>query len=358
MRVRSRPDGLAAANYAERGAMRAASGFPRRRVGGIPVAAPRRPSHLFTTMRRPSLLLRIGTLALTLALILAVYLAAVRPWLLGWGATPEEMARSYPVDTVGRAEGATATRAITIAAPPAEVWPWVAQTGQERGGFHSYDLLENLVGCEMPYGDTLLPDRQTWALGDKLWMYPPTKGGGVGFATLRVLVPGRQLGFGARSTGTSLDEPEDGSWGFILEPIGRDSTRLIMRGAGASGRSRPWLMFDQLFFEPVHFMMERRMMLGLKALAEGRSRRPRANDAMAVLFLVSGVLLLAAIIAVLVVRHLPSTVGALVAAATAVQLLTLVQPPLGVSLLLVLSTISILAYAFRRSWRERKGRQR
>ena len=36
-----------------------------------------------------------------------------------------------------------ATRAITIDAPCRSVWPWLAQVGVDRGGFYSYDLLDN-----------------------------------------------------------------------------------------------------------------------------------------------------------------------------------------------------------------------
>jgi hypothetical protein len=94
-----------------------------------------------------------------------------------------------------------------------------SQLGQDRGGFYSYDILENLVGCAMPTTDRLLPERQSWQIGDKLWMYPPEKAGGIGFATLRVRVPGRALGLATRAPGTPLTAPEDGSWSFILEPL-------------------------------------------------------------------------------------------------------------------------------------------
>jgi len=37
-----------------------------------------------------------------------------------------------------------ATRAVTIAAGPDDIWPWLVQWGRNRAGFYSYDLLDNL----------------------------------------------------------------------------------------------------------------------------------------------------------------------------------------------------------------------
>src|SRR5438552_14659566 len=120
------------------------------------------------------------------------------------------MRRPLPGDEIIASAVAQQTRAITIDAPVAHIWPWMAQLGQDRGGFYSYDLLENIVGCEMPTDDLLRPDRQSWSIGDKLWMYPSDKAGGAGFATLRAYVPGRALSFGTHILGTPPTAPEDG----------------------------------------------------------------------------------------------------------------------------------------------------
>ena len=110
---------------------------------------------------------------------------------------------ALPGDEIVPAARSRETRAITIAAPAAQVWPWLAQLGQDRAGFYSYRLLENLVGCEMPNIEQLDPRLQSWKLGDKLWMYPPRKAGGVGFAVLAAYEPGRALGFATRQIGTA-----------------------------------------------------------------------------------------------------------------------------------------------------------
>ncbi len=215
---------------------------------------------------------RLAALAGVLLGIVAIFVFVVRPWYLRWGATADEVRRPLPGDEIVANAGGQETRAITIQAPVDRVWPWVAQIGQDRGGFYSFDLLENLVGCEMPTVNRLRPDRQSWRVGDKLWMYPSGRVGGVGFATLRVLVPGRALAFGTHAIGTRPTAPDDGSWAFVLEPAGEGATRLLVRGRGAAGRSLMGVAFDRSIFEPVHFVMERRMMLGIAELAEGSTR--------------------------------------------------------------------------------------
>ena len=91
------------------------------------------------------------------------------------GRQPELSRAELPGDHLLWQGAPRETRAIVIGAPAAEVWPWVAQIGQDRGGFYSYELLENLAGCELTNLDQLLPARQHWTAGDKLWMYPPEK---------------------------------------------------------------------------------------------------------------------------------------------------------------------------------------
>src|SRR5215218_527701 len=76
----------------------------------------------------------------------AAYLLVVRPWQLRWGATDEERDATLAGDDLIPNPDLTATRAITVHAAADQVWPWIAQLGQGRGGFYSYDALENLVG--------------------------------------------------------------------------------------------------------------------------------------------------------------------------------------------------------------------
>lgn len=66
---------------------------------------------------------------LTVPTAAVVYSRYVRPWQFPWGATPAEVSRSLPSDELVKHPMFNATRAITIAAPPSEVWPWLVQAG-------------------------------------------------------------------------------------------------------------------------------------------------------------------------------------------------------------------------------------
>src|ERR1043166_790169 len=93
-----------------------------------------------------AIVVRLLFLALTLTVIVSTFFLIERPWYLRWGATAQELRNVLPGDEIFPNAAQQNTRAITIHAPITDVWPWVAQIGQDRGGFYSFDLLENLVG--------------------------------------------------------------------------------------------------------------------------------------------------------------------------------------------------------------------
>ena len=131
-----------------------------------------------------AILKRVSMLLLALGAVVLFYVAAVRPWMMNWGTTAEERARAMPGDEIVPDSALVTTRAVGIGAAADRVWPWLAQLGQDRGGFYSYELLEDLAGCEMPRATEILPAAQEWRPGDQLWMYPPDKLDGVGGAPL------------------------------------------------------------------------------------------------------------------------------------------------------------------------------
>ncbi|MBV8762925.1 MAG: hypothetical protein JO257_36910, partial [Deltaproteobacteria bacterium] len=222
---------------------------------------------------------RILSLVVVFAALLAMYRCAWHPWFVTWGATQAEVQAALPGDELVTTVGTNTTRAITINVPATAVWPWLAQLGQDRGGFYSYEVLEDLVGTHMTNADRILPDRQQWHAGDKLWMYPPDKLGGVGGAPLRVLEEGRALVFATRHLSTPQSSPENGTWAFVLQPLTEHSTRLIVRGRGTLLRSSGWRTFDTFVFDPIHFVMERKMMVGIAQRAEGGRVPSDAVDA-------------------------------------------------------------------------------
>src|SRR6266540_2404510 len=98
----------------------------------------------------------------------AAYVLVVRRWQLRWGATDEEHNATLAGDDLIPNPDLMATRAITVHAPADQVWPWIAQLGQGRGGFYSYDALENLVGCNIHSADRIVPDWQAINVGDQV----------------------------------------------------------------------------------------------------------------------------------------------------------------------------------------------
>jgi hypothetical protein len=200
----------------------------------------------------------------------AAYLLVVRPRYLRWGATDDEVTCALPGDDLAWESPVGSTRAVTIAAPVEDVWPWLVQIGYGRGGFYSYDWLENaFVGLLLRgtpgyrSAETILPEHQRLNPGDFIPAGPPDMMGGrlTDVARWKVLAvePNRALvleGWGA----------------FVLEPLGDRATRLIVRsrGPGAWGH-----LAHYLFWEPAHFVMERCMLLGIKERAERLARDRR-----------------------------------------------------------------------------------
>jgi hypothetical protein len=190
--------------------------------------------------RRPPAWAAAGTAAL------AGHLLLVRPWMRDWGATPEERVMPLPGDELTPEPAVQATRAIGIAAPPERVWPWLAQIGQDRGGFYSWAWAENLAGCRMRNADRIHPEWQHREVGETVYLHPATG-----------LPVGR------------FDPPEVialTGWGaFVVRPGPGGGTRLIARNRQRRG---PGYLVYALLVELPHVVMERAMLRGIRARAE------------------------------------------------------------------------------------------
>ena len=272
---------------------------------------------------------RLGAFAAAVVALVAAFYFVIRPWYLRWGATEADAQRTLPGDEIvpeARANDAV-TRAITIEAPAPVVWRWVAQLGQDRGGFYSYELLEDLVGCQIENADRVHPEWQHWRSGDKLWMYPKDKVGGMGHALLVVHAPGHALGFATRQLGTAATAPHDGSWSFVVESLDSQRCRLIARGRAGGTRGLLGAAFDHFVFEPIHFVMERKTLLGIKQRAEGGPVTSETADVVQVM-LWTLLFALAVTSAVLVFRRerWSRPLITFVAAVGAFEYLTLRQP--------------------------------
>lgn len=202
----------------------------------------------------------------------AAYATRVRPWFQRWGATAEELERVWPGDEYCPYDADQATRAVTVEAPVEAVWPWILQLGQDRGGFYSYDVLENLVGCEMPAVDRIVPEWQQRQVGDLVWLATPKRYDGKACMLVGWLEPYRAMTLIMPDDAEEVaagGEARHGIWSFLLDPINDDSCRLLTRSrpgrepvGGALGQ--------RLFLEPAHFVMERRMLFTIRDLAEDR----------------------------------------------------------------------------------------
>ena len=175
----------------------------------------------------------------------------------------------------------TTTRAITIDAPPEAVWPWLVQMGQGRGGFYSYDWLENLFGLGIHNADRIEPDWQELAVGDQLRAAPPARDPKQGSRWSLSTGAGRWSRWwaippvvGPQAKAGPL--PDGGTWAFVLEPVGAQQTRLLvrLRTRFALPRAGAWAV--ERLLEPVHFAMERKQLLGIRDRA---GRQPAPGDA-------------------------------------------------------------------------------
>ena len=179
-----------------------------------------------------------------------------------WGSETSEYALALPGDAADRNPAMQIQHAVTVNAPPEQVWPWLMQLGQDRGGFYSYDWLERAFGVEVRNVGQLRPEWQDRRVGELVRATQPKYLGGA---------LGHDLGWTVKAV-----EPAHAlvlqNWGaFVLQPTADGRTRFIIRTTVGHSSVSPWAAaIDMLAFELPHFIMERRMMLQIKSLAEQR----------------------------------------------------------------------------------------
>ncbi len=207
-----------------------------------------------------------------------ILLCLITPFLHGrrvrWGATAEEIECDLPGNELVSNPRWCYTHAVTVQTEPAEVWPWIVQIGQGRGGFYTYELLENLVGCDIHNLDYIKDDLQYLKVGDGIKLHPKAPP-----LPVTEVEPGCMLLLHSQmdpKTGGQIDpdseDPEKAvntTWLFLIEPGSDGATRLITRGLYAYEPSLLNNIFmGRFFLEPISFVMERKMMLTIKKLAE------------------------------------------------------------------------------------------
>lgn len=197
----------------------------------------------------------VGALLHDLPLFLAAPL--FRRWHLRWGATPSEVAEPLPGDGRFARCQFTATRAITIQAPPQDVWPWLVQVGCRRAGWYSHDLLDNLGRAS---ADTVLDEYQVLEVGQSIPMSPLGPVNEVNAFRVEDFVINRWL----------LWAKPDSTWVWRLTPTADGGTRLVTRvQAPRDWRHEPAMaILGVMLMEFGDFAMMRRMLLGIRARAE------------------------------------------------------------------------------------------
>jgi hypothetical protein len=182
------------------------------------------------------------------AAVILTYVAVVGPWQRRWGATSEEVVRALPGDELLRRDAPSTTRAITVKAPPELVFPWLVQIGYGRGGWYSYDWIDN---DGQPSVARIEPELQRLRVGDQIHMLP-----GMG-PIVREIQPGHHI----------VSSGEGQSWCLLVEPGADGTTRLISRWRLDVPKRLSTYVWIALA-DPGAFVMEQRMLRTIRDLAE------------------------------------------------------------------------------------------
>jgi hypothetical protein len=182
-----------------------------------------------------------------------------------WGATDAEVAAALPGDEFVSDAHNVSTRAITVDAPAAAVWPWLQQIDQQRGGFYSYRWLENIARCHMPKVHQLVPEWGDRRVGDDVWMTSPDQHNGEARLIVARVDHERSLVMVSPDVYESGEARTDlsGSWTFVLTPVDGTRCRFIVRSRYSKLKN---------VFDVIHFVMERKMMKTIAKLAATRAR--------------------------------------------------------------------------------------
>jgi hypothetical protein len=205
----------------------------------------------------------------------------------------QEHRATWPGDRLLAQPGYVWTNAITIQRPTDQVWPWLVQLGQGRGGLYSYDWLENLVGCDIHSADRILPQfQQPLRVADRvirMARYAPSN-------PVARFEPGRGLVLGGvndADADLAAGRPSS-TWAFIVHPVDNNRTRLLIRSRGSSLMGR--------IQGPIQFVMQRKAMVGIRQRAEGTWSPSPVDMVEPLLWLLTAGVFVAASVRVLVQR--------------------------------------------------------
>jgi hypothetical protein len=282
-------------------------------------------------------------LAVLALLIVSIgfYYFAIRPGLLRWGATPEELVRPLPGDDIVASPSLCATRAVTIAGRPEDIWPWIVQIGYDRAGFYGYDLIENLGSKRgIRSASTVVPELQRLSVGDKVYMSR------IAYLVIQSMTPNRFLVWAGD------ESPSTGAFAFGLFPLDEKRTRLIIRTRLRYRWTDPRIPLD-LFTEFGDHVAVPKMLLGVRDRVEGRRIQPLALQAMEIAVWLAALLeYVIAIVLILVRRQWWRTWIAALLAASALLFALYARQPVWTGALLQVPVLASMVWAWRGNRRE------
>jgi hypothetical protein len=178
----------------------------------------------------------------------------IKPYISTWGSTESEVSMPMPGDHL--APFISSTRSITINAPISQVWGWLIQIGADRGGFYSYWFIEKPLGYKYRAQHRIAPEFKDMEVGRIISASVDQSMSVIKYNFPVIAVdPGKSFVLK--------------NWGcFLLNEIKPKQTRLVVR---THGQTLSWA--DQLEM-PLHYLMERRMLIGIKARAEAGPGKP------------------------------------------------------------------------------------
>lgn len=186
----------------------------------------------------------------------------IRHWHLRWHSTDDEVRSDMPGDDIVKMAQFNATRSVTVGVPPERVWPWIAQLGYKRGGFYTYDMLDN---ASQTSANSVIDEYQRIGVGDLIPMYHELHGLAIAYKVAAFELFKWMVWVHRPNEG---EEP-DSTWSWRLTPLPGGGTRLVTRMKQDYRWETPGLaLFNLIMMEFADFAMERRMLKGIKIRAE------------------------------------------------------------------------------------------
>ncbi len=182
-----------------------------------------------------------------------------------WGTVGTEPTDSLPGDGLVPEPKWSYTLGIAVDAAPEDVWPWIAQLGQGRGGLYTYQTLENIAGCRITNTTEILPDHQHPKVGEDIRLHETA-------SKMRIEIvdaPNALVLLGSLADMGVEEGWGMSTWQFVVNPGPDGGSRFLTRGRydySPDWKSR--FAYGRFPLEVITFVMSRKMMLEIKRLAE------------------------------------------------------------------------------------------